>query len=557
MSISMIGKGNLLCLTLSLLFIVPVQFESEIEGVGDIGDEIHEASESDTKGSSSSDISTDTDLIPGSSASGSDTEAPATGQDTASSSDIEQEESLPALPEEGVFSSICEAADTSGLSACLSTAEDHRLKLLADITVNAAQLPEVDTDVLSIDLNGCRLQIVADEENVFTPLRCSLFQLINDTDAAGIFTIDAANSNLPSLIEVGSYAFFAGASAGIQVFSQSGDDQAYTMINLAADATVSSQTSRFMTNHGNVLDLIQREGKSLTQTDWIDFANINQHTEFLKQQILYYSLLPSPFLYADADKYQVQIEWGDLNFAYDGGHLSDPVSGWHGNDNTNNHIRINNYSLFPINITHELTLDDKDVKGEVYKSAGIRNENEYDYSMSESAAYEEKLIAAASNLPTQLDLYIVLTGSPNLERYRQQKQIGSLTLSVSSPETNVILSEDEEHKEERYSLQVAEGETLTLSGDHEMKGNVFHVSGGGTVIVDQFQAIDAQDGDLIAECDENSRLIAGSQQDLIHYRFIDGQGKETAEPAAVQLIYRKEEIEEGMGEAGAADEQPK
>ena len=79
------------------------------------------------------------------------------------------------------------------------------------------------------------------------------------------------------------------------------------MIDLIGDAEMNAQNSRFMTNTGDVLTLITREGNKLPQTAWIEFANIDQHAEFLNQQILYYYLPASPFLYAESDKYQVQI----------------------------------------------------------------------------------------------------------------------------------------------------------------------------------------------------------------------------------------------------------
>ena len=91
-----------------------------------------------------------------------------------------------------------------------------------------------------------------------------------------------------------------------------------------------------------------------------------------------------------------------------------------------------------------------------------------------------------------------------------------------------------------------------------MKGNIYRVSGGGTLWFDQFQAVDALNGDVLAEGDEDSSLMAGSHQDLNAYRFIDLQGEETtAGTPAVKLIYRKEEADVKANDTNeTADEQP-
>lgn len=175
--------------------------------------------------------------------------------------------------------------------------------------------------------------------------------------------------------------------------------------------------------------------------------------------------------------------------------------------------------------------------------------------MCELAAYEEELIAAASNLPTQLDLYVVLSGSPDLDQYKHQKQIGSLSLTVTSMENE---PQNLNEPAEAFDLTIEKGETLILSGEHEMNGNIYRVSGGGTLCFDQFQAVDALDGDVLAECDEDSSLMAGSHQDLNAYRFIDLLGEETtAGTPAVKLIYRKEEADVKANDTNeTADEQP-
>ena len=447
---------------------------------------------------------------------------------------------------------VCEVEDALGFRECLTQVKDIRLILLSDVSVNAADLPNADTEFLSIDLNGHQLTIVIDENSNFTPLRCSSFQLISESEHAGMLSVKAASSMSAPFLAVSSYAFFAGSEAGIQIYSQSADEQSYTMIDLIGDAEMNAQNSRFMANTGDVLTLITREGNKLPQTAWIEFANIDQHAEFLNQQILYYYLPASPFLYAESDKYQVQIEWGDLSYSYDGDRMS-----WQGNDNLNNHIRVNNYSLFPVMITHELQLDDGNIKGDVYKTAGSKSDgsDEYDYDMCELAAYEEELIAAASNLPTQLDLYVVLSGSPDLDQYKHQKQIGSLSLTVTSMENE---PQNLNEPAEAFDLTIEKGETLILSGEHEMNGNIYRVSGGGTLCFDQFQAVDALDGDVLAECDEDSSLMAGSHQDLNAYRFIDLLGEETtAGTPAVKLIYRKEEADVKANDTNeTADEQP-
>ncbi len=559
---AIIGKGKLVLLIFCLLSSMPMNSFLEIEEWEDTGNEVfedegesadHESADEDSdhqEAGQGEDLNESTagDILPDDTASDSD-----------SSSDIIENDPLPAEPSDTNAepslpdtNGVCEVEDALGFRECLTQEKDIRLTLLSDVSVNAADLPNADTEFLSIDLNGHQLTIVIDEESNFTPLRCSSFQLISASEHAGMLSVKAASSMSAPFLAVSSYAFFAGSEAGIQIYSQSADEQAYTMIDLIGDAEMNAQNSRFMTNTGDVLTLITREGNKLPQTAWIEFANIDQHAEFLNQQILYYYLPASPFLYAESDKYQVQIEWGDLSYSYDGDRMS-----WQGNDNLNNHIRVNNYSLFPVMITHELQLDDGNIKGDVYKTAGSKSDgsDEYDYDMCELAAYEEELIAAASNLPTQLDLYVVLSGSPDLDQYKHQKQIGSLSLTVTSMENE---PQNLNEPAEAFDLTIEKGETLILSGEHVMNGNIYRVSGGGTLCFDQFQAVDALDGDVLAECDEDSSLMAGSHQDLNAYRFIDLQGEETtAGTPAVKLIYRKEEADVKANDTNeTADEQP-
>ena len=102
---------------------------------------------------------------------------------------------------------VCEVEDALGFRECLIQEKDIRLTLLSDVSVNAADLPNADTEFLSIDLNGHQLTIVIDEESNFTPLRCSSFQLISASEHAGMLSVKAASSMSAPFLAVSSYAF--------------------------------------------------------------------------------------------------------------------------------------------------------------------------------------------------------------------------------------------------------------------------------------------------------------------------------------------------------------
>ncbi|PXX77804.1 hypothetical protein DES51_10956 [Dielma fastidiosa] len=437
---------------------------------------------------------------------------------------------------------VCLVIDAESFQSCVSDRNEINLKLEADLELEASQLPMIDVEVLSIDLNGHVLSFNVKEGETFDPLRCSLLQLINDTERAGGFFISSDSSNLPPLIEISSYGFLAGANAGIQFYSKM---ENYTIIDLSEEATMNIQATSLMCRKGSATTLIKRDGNVLSENDWIYFAGFNMYTEFLENQILYRYQMESPFLYAqDEDKYRVQMEWGDLDFVYDVGFVDEEGGtgvGWIGNDNVKNHVKISNYSQFPIYVSQSLTINDEAIDGQVYKEQGIaESSGNYDYNASELAKSQEMLLGSASNLPVVLDLYIVLSGKPDLNRYHSGQQIGSLTLSVISMETDdLLLSEDE------YDLYIAVGEEQTIRGTQSLAGAVYRISGGGTAIFDEFEVVDAQDGALIAQADETSELIAGPWMDLEHYRFVDREARTVSYgESAVAIYYRKEEEDE-------------
>lgn len=473
--------------------------------------------------------------------------------------EIEKDNEIPSeeIKQDEVMNSVCVAIDSESFLSCVSDGNELNLKLENDIDIKASQLPMIDADVLTIDLNGHVLTINICETEPFNPIHCSLFQLISDAEHAGGFFINSNSSELQPLIEISSYGFLVGANSGIQFYSKG---EAYTIINLSAEATMNIQTASLMSRNGLVMGLIQREGKALTEKDWIYFAGFDMYTEFLENQILYRYQMESPFLYnQDEDKYRVQIEWGDMDFVYDVGFVDEAKGtgvGWIGNDNVSNHVRISNYSQFPVYISQSLTIDDAMIDGNVYKEMGIvTNSGSYDYSSSALAERQEMLIGSSSNLPTVLDLYVVLKGKPDLKTYKSHQLIGTLTLSVESLEMNDIsLAEQDE-----FSILIKPDEEKIISDSQQLNGEVYQISGGGMAIFDDFEAIDAQEGDLIAQADENSRIIAGSRMDLNQYRFVDRNAQEVSygEPAAA-IYYRKDDADEKheASENDAIEEQP-
>lgn len=473
--------------------------------------------------------------------------------------EIEKDNEIPSeeIKQDEVMNSVCVAIDSESFLSCVSDGNELNLKLENDFDIEASQLPMIDADVLTIDLNGHVLTINICETEPFNPIHCSLFQLISDAEHAGGFFINSNGSKLQPLIEISSYGFLAGANAGIQVYSKG---EAYTVINLSAEATMNIQTASLMSRNGSAMGLIQCDGKSLTENDWIYFAGFEMYTEFLENQILYRYQMESPFLYTqDENKYRVQIEWGDMDFIYDVGYVGGDKEtgvGWIGNDNVSNHVRVSNFSLFPVNISQALTINDGAIDGYVYKEMGIvTNSGSYDYGSSALAERKEILIGSSSNLPTVLDLYIVLAGKPNLQQYKGGKQIGTLTLRVESSENNDISLTEYD----AFSLFIEPDEEKIISGLQKLNGAVYRIGGGGTAIFNDFEAADAQDGDLIAQADESSVIIAESSMNLKQYRFVDRNAQEVSygEPAAA-VYYRKEDADEihEASENDAIEEQP-
>ena len=75
--------------------------------------------------------------------------------------EIEKDNEIPSeeIKQDEVMNSVCVAIDSESFLSCVSDGNELNLKLENDIDIKASQLPMIDADVLTIDLNGHVLTI--------------------------------------------------------------------------------------------------------------------------------------------------------------------------------------------------------------------------------------------------------------------------------------------------------------------------------------------------------------------------------------------------------------